>query len=307
VSTLSTIRFIILAISLGGSATSVKSQPLPPEIPDFDRPLSFTSPLLVTVVRAYGLANLFELIPNQLELKKRADGSPDITLYYNEKMSRSYLTINVRIGLDKDRLDRTQEEIRLVESNARYLIAEPISSTFYVNTPGVQSGSAIIREAKVTRPNEFALTFDVDDIFRRIFLIPTAYISDFFSIRYEGTYRGILRDENGAPKIGTRVYAIGSSYGGMCALYPAVAVDLATGKDGCAYPKYKSPLIRAVQRELKRLGLLSDPIDGAYGTNTHKAIQRFQARAGMTADGIPTDDLLIQLKETAKVEQSASR
>jgi hypothetical protein len=261
---------------------------------------------LVSVVHSYGMSNQFGLVANQLEMKKRPDGSPDMTLYYDRKMSKSYLTMNVRVGLDKDRLEKTQDEIRLTEKNARFLLLEPITSTFYISTPGAQAGSAVIREAKVIGPNEFAVTFEVDDIFRRIFLIPTAYLSDFFSIRYEGTYRGILRDENGAPKISSRVYAIGSSYGGTCTFYPAVAVDLMTGKHGCHYPKYKSSLVRAIQKELRRLGLLTDQVDGEYGLNTHRAIQKFQDQAAIVKDGIPSDDVLFSLRNATKVEQARS-
>lgn len=273
-----------------------KAEPLPPELADFDRSLSFRDPLLVSVIRSYGIQNRFALIPNQLEIKKRSDGSPDMTLYYDPNIPGGYLTLNVKVGLEKERLDTVQDEIRQFEKDAQFSIMEPLLSTFHIGTPGTEAGKAVIREATVIDPNEFALTFTVDELFRRIFLVPSSHLSDFFSIRYEGTYRGVIRDDNGTPKIGTRVYSIGSSYGGACTLHPSVAFNLQTHREGCVYPNYYRGLVRSIQKELKRLKLLKSASDGIYGPETHGAIQRFQSKTKVIPDGLPTDDLLERLK-----------
>jgi peptidoglycan hydrolase-like protein with peptidoglycan-binding domain/DNA invertase Pin-like site-specific DNA recombinase len=44
--------------------------------------------------------------------------------------------------------------------------------------------------------------------------------------------------------------------------------------------------VRAVQRRLRRLGQDPGPTDGLYGPLTQRAVERFQARAGLPVDGI---------------------
>jgi peptidoglycan hydrolase-like protein with peptidoglycan-binding domain len=55
-------------------------------------------------------------------------------------------------------------------------------------------------------------------------------------------------------------------------------------------------LITAVQRELARLGVYTDAIDGRFGPRTKAAIATWQAAAGMTATGEPTADLLAAMR-----------
>jgi peptidoglycan hydrolase-like protein with peptidoglycan-binding domain len=47
-----------------------------------------------------------------------------------------------------------------------------------------------------------------------------------------------------------------------------------------------SSRVREVQRRLTRLGYAAGPVDGLFGPRTQQAATRFQARAGLTADGI---------------------
>lgn len=44
--------------------------------------------------------------------------------------------------------------------------------------------------------------------------------------------------------------------------------------------------VRSLQKRLKELGYLSGSADGDFGTNTETAVKAFQARAGLTADGV---------------------
>ncbi len=78
-------------------------------------------------------------------------------------------------------------------------------------------------------------------------------------------------------------------------------------------------LVTAVQRELARLGLYTDTIDGLNGPRTRTAIATWQTAAGIEATGAPTPELLAALRKPvaaaappaasvpAVVKQAASR
>ncbi len=65
-------------------------------------------------------------------------------------------------------------------------------------------------------------------------------------------------------------------------------------------------LVTAIQRELARLGLYTDAIDGLAGSRTRAAISTWQNAAGMKVTGEPTTDLLAALqKPTASLKPAA--
>lgn len=68
-------------------------------------------------------------------------------------------------------------------------------------------------------------------------------------------------------------------------------------------PADDQPLAREavfdLQGRLQRLGLYSDDIDGLLGPRTRTAIRDFQVRAGVVADGYPTQDTLARLRAAA--------
>jgi len=68
-------------------------------------------------------------------------------------------------------------------------------------------------------------------------------------------------------------------------------------------PADDQPLAREavfdLQGRLQRLGLYSDDIDGLLGPRTRAAIRDFQVRAGVIADGYPTQDTLARLRAAA--------
>ncbi len=68
-----------------------------------------------------------------------------------------------------------------------------------------------------------------------------------------------------------------------------------------AWPTSERALTRderiEVQQRLARVGLYSGAVDGKLGAGTREALQRFQARAGLAADGFPTAALLQRLRQ----------
>jgi len=63
-----------------------------------------------------------------------------------------------------------------------------------------------------------------------------------------------------------------------------------------AAPAYDHALVRDIQTELVRLGLLSGSADGSYGPRTRTAISDYQRSKGLLVDGTPTPALLDNLK-----------
>ncbi len=59
--------------------------------------------------------------------------------------------------------------------------------------------------------------------------------------------------------------------------------------------------VRKLQRRLTELGYLNDKIDGIYGKNTKRAVERFQFYNGLTVDGTATRDTQRLLYESPSV------
>jgi peptidoglycan hydrolase-like protein with peptidoglycan-binding domain len=62
---------------------------------------------------------------------------------------------------------------------------------------------------------------------------------------------------------------------------------------------------RAIQRELARLGIYTDTIDGMAGPRTRAAISRWQSAGGMVPTGEPTPELLAALRQPASSIRAA--
>jgi len=59
----------------------------------------------------------------------------------------------------------------------------------------------------------------------------------------------------------------------------------------------RKSLVAGVQRQLARIGIPAGPADGLMGIRTQQAIKQFQKRAGLEADGEPTQALLTALRK----------
>jgi len=58
----------------------------------------------------------------------------------------------------------------------------------------------------------------------------------------------------------------------------------------------KKEMVREVQQILAQLGYNPGPADGVYGGKTRLAIQDFQRKNSLEADGLATADILKRLK-----------
>jgi len=79
----------------------------------------------------------------------------------------------------------------------------------------------------------------------------------------------------------------GTSIAGAPDTTPALTDGSGLLQHGAGYGQPEgAPAVRAVQRELHRLGWQPGPVDGLYGPLTEAAVTRFQAAAAVAADGI---------------------
>src|SRR5689334_12971726 len=71
---------------------------------------------------------------------------------------------------------------------------------------------------------------------------------------------------------------------------PALSREAALVTPGTGYGSpHGSTRVRTVQRQLRRAGARPGPVDGRFGPLTEAAVERFQAREGLTVDGIVGD------------------
>ena len=64
--------------------------------------------------------------------------------------------------------------------------------------------------------------------------------------------------------------------------------------------------VRQIQTKLKNWGYYKGNIDGIYGSQTLKAVKDFQAKNGLTVDGIVGDKTLAALGIKSSVNNSGS-
>jgi membrane-bound lytic murein transglycosylase B len=92
--------------------------------------------------------------------------------------------------------------------------------------------------------------------------------------------------------------------------YALVVALLARRFDGrsglvTAWPRHLGSLSRdqtlELQTLLNSLGYNAGSADGLFGSNTRRAVRAFQVQAGQTADGFPTEDLLMAVRTRAGV------
>ncbi|WP_165422612.1 peptidoglycan-binding domain-containing protein [Rhizobium ruizarguesonis] len=286
-------RRIALALaSIMLFVSGVRAQQIPSEMPDFDRQVGFTEPLLTPVFRSYGDEHLYFVLPNVLNVDKLSSGSPDITLLYDRQREgrHAILTISGTVGYARDH-DEAINQVKQLDGAARFAAIEPNEFGFMIRTPGSEGGEATIESAKIDSARHFEILVRAADITTRILLVPASYKFDSIAVVYSPKYRGVVRDANGVAQVGVRAYEVGSVVSGGCALQPDRFVSWRTLTQGCIHPQYSRRLIRPLQERLKEKDFYDGIVDGAFGPLTERAIRKYQSAHSLVVDGVPSADL----------------
>ncbi len=296
----------LLFLTLAAPVTATAAE-IPPAMLDFDRPVGFTKPLVATVFKAYGDEHLFYLVPNRLEVGDVGPGTPSTAVLYEKARSgrHAILSLAGTIGFGGD-YDAAIDEIRNSDPSAKFAVAEPYSFAFNLLLPGSNSGGATIDTAKMTSAQHYEIYARIPDVTARILLVPDSYRRPAIAVIYAPTYHGIVRSDDGTPKISERRYEIGSVANGSCALAPERYLSWSAGVVGCVFPSYPYRFVFPIQKDLKRLGFYEGKLSGNYDNTTSRAIRKYQTARSLVADGIPSLDLAEALKKD-KIQHSASQ
>ena len=84
-------------------------------------------------------------------------------------------------------------------------------------------------------------------------------------------------------------------------LIPTLAPTATPNRYTTLYVGDRGEAVRKLQRRLTELKYLNDKIDGVYGKNTKKAVERFQYYNGLSVDGIAGPATLTLLYESTAV------
>jgi peptidoglycan hydrolase-like protein with peptidoglycan-binding domain len=87
---------------------------------------------------------------------------------------------------------------------------------------------------------------------------------------------------------------------------PVITPPAAATIDQPAIPSERGDLVTEIQRELARLGLYNDAIDGLPGSRTEAAIRAFETAAGVAVTGTPSPELLAALRQPLPPRQTQS-
>lgn len=291
---------IIIAAATGTYSFAIGAE-LPQGIMDLDKQVAFTSPFLITVFQGYQADHTYFILPNNAKLDQQANGAPKLSLLYGQAGTgkKAILTLEGTISFAAD-YQNAVDEIKREDPAAKFVIPEPSSFTFRLETPGSDRAGATIDSAKINSSGHFEIMAKVDDITSRVMLIPYSYKYNSISVVYSPTYRGVIRTADGTPRLGERSWDVGAIGGGACALSPERYVSWVTKKAGCSFPVYSPPMMRSIQRSLKRLGFYSGALDADYGPLTVLAIKAYQLSKGETQDGLPTLELELELKNASR-------
>ena len=292
-----TLFFVLLSPTMSGAALAAEP---PGAMLDFDRQMSFSRPMFVSVFRGYNDDHTYYVLPNSVTLKAANGGVPEFSLVYENIRERRHALLSVKgtVAYGRDYAEAI-DEIKSGDPQAHFAMPQPYSFQFRVMTPSSDGQGAIIEGSKIGSAGQFELLARVSDITSRIMLLPNSYKFDFMSVVYAPTYRGIVRDDDGTVKIRDRSFEVGVVSNGGCAFNPDTYVGWPSNLSGCTFPKYDAVLIRGLQKKLRQVGLYKAGIDGVYGPATAEAIRSFQKSKTLPEDGIPTTQLLTLLSGAA--------
>ncbi len=295
------IKTTLFSVLLGNTIVGIAMAAEPPaSMMDFDRQMSFSRPMFVSVFRGFNDDHTYYVLPNSIALKEASGGVPEFSLVYENINHRrhSLLAVKGTVAYGRD-YQEAIDEIKSVDPQARFAMPQPYSFQFRLMTPSSDGQGAVIDGSKINSAGQFELLARVSDITSRILLLPNSYKFDFMSVIYAPTYRGIIRDDDGAVKIRDRSFEVGVVSNGGCVFNRDRYVGWPSDRSGCVFPKYDAALVQALQKKLHHLGLFKSRIDGVYGPVTGEAIRNFQKSKSIAEDGIPTPQLLALLQENA--------
>jgi hypothetical protein len=278
---------LCLGVSDGQSAD------LPKSFIDFDKQVSFSKPLLISIFRGFNDDHIYYIIPNVISVLQFSPGVPGLSLIYDQikKGHRALLTIRGSTSFSAD-YEPALTEIKNGDPAAKFVVPEPYSFSFTIATPGSDGGGATIESAQINSAGHFEILVKVADITARILLLPNSYKFDSMAVIYSPVYHGVARTADGTPQIVERHYDVSFVSNGGCAFDPEHYVSWTTGHTGCVFPRYNQQVVYSIQQKLRKLGFYKYRPDGLYGPQTNAAIKRYQLSRSIAADGIPSTELV---------------
>lgn len=266
---------------------------VPPGVIDFDRSVGFSTPRGLTVHPAYQQNTSVFIIPNGLKIVPDDGPGRRLGLFAVGPKNSGSLIVRLTPAVDGVPLSEIVSELKQQFPNIQFAVPGSKESRFEVYGPGI--GAPTTSTAKVSgdpTAGSFVYAVPLPSIAVRALLSPKSYRMSLFAISTEYKIRGISRDSQGTPLLEDRTYRLSTTLEGFCALQPELVLQDPKGVAGCVHPNYDVRLVREVQSALKKRALLTDRVDGVFGSRTESAIRRFQRDNRLPVDGIPSQELL---------------
>jgi len=303
---------IALFFPFSSNAQSVAKNALPGDILDFDASVGFETPRLVTILNGYDRAkNIFYIFPSAVDFVLPQNGAAAIGLQVaavrDANFSKGSFTFTVRPRFNGPETAAAIDELRRRFPNA--LFAYPVPSKSILSLTTIEQASVNFSPAQESSPlaNEISFTAKLTPIETRVLLLPQSLESPSATFQFIYYIRGVSRDPDGSVTIIERPFLLGGVLGGFCAPFPAAIIDAGNGRTGCAHVTFDKPLVREIQRLLRRSKDYLGPLDGIFGSLTEEAIRDFQKRNGVLITGYPTRELRDLVKSKNEPPAASAR
>ncbi|TBH22189.1 peptidoglycan-binding protein [Rhizobium leguminosarum] len=267
---------------------------------DFDSVVAFPKPRSITVFRsAEPGGHTYFFVPNSVRLSSDAKGVPEFSLFHAgwDSKQEGAISFTLEPFVDADDFKDIVAEISASDNQATFAVPAPIESVFYIVGPDMPRREVTVNDTSgnpLLKKSGFATT--ASPIAVRASLLPTSYKYAIFAVGHNFSLRGIARDDAGEPKIIKRRLATSFVVNGVCALFPQLVVNTATGAIGCKPIRYARPQIRQLQNLLVKAGYEVGKIDGVFGGMTEAALRKFQRSSNLPVDGIPSEEMIEALE-----------
>ncbi len=289
------LSYFSLAVGVFPAASQTLSQSA--ELVDFDRPFGFSKPLRVTVFRAVRDDKaIFLFLPSQIAVDESDAGNDILSLSYVARSRRTYPETAQLTGQlifeNKEDIDFAISEIRDTFPDAQFALPVPKEASVGFSGPGMKRIEVSVPGAVSPLRGTINFSIPISKIAARSFLNPGSYKYEVGAVDYTFVLKGISRNLDGASIFEERVFSVGATVRGFCAIRPTSVVNINTQDFGCIHQNYSRRLILPLQRALAAQEIYSGPLDGVFGPITERAIRRYQASIGVVVDGTPSVALL---------------